>query len=136
MAVDTTLAALRSAAKGLLFTSESDSTLRAFLWRRADIGAETVEPETLRRVKNLPADLSIAALPIEKLFAPMTTPQAWHGEEERESVAGFTALVRLLRGLNDPQAFRVGSGPDITAYALGKTDTGDIAGVWFTLTET
>ena len=126
------LTVLRAATKGLLFLSESDAPLKPFVWR------EVVIDSAVALLKRLEKD---AATPVKEVslaefFAPMTTPQSWHTEEDKTDVARFTALVAQLATLTNPRVFRLGSGPEIAVYVLGTTPDGATAGVSTELTET
>lgn len=136
MASNPILKTLRDATKGLLYTSEADKPLKAFLWPKAEVGAEEMNPETLRAGRKIGAKVPIQERTLDAFFAPMVKPQGWHGEEEKAMAAKFQALVEMLRTeLGGVRVFRVGEGR-VEVYVVGKTTEGDFAGVSTQLVET
>ena len=111
---------LRVAAKGLIFISESDAPLVAVHLTDAEFNA-------LDRTR---------PVPLATFFSPMTTPQPWHGEEERKSVERFARLVEALAKIDGATAYRQSDGPDIEVVIVGKDPSGGYTGVRTRLTET
>ena len=134
------LTAIRAAAKGLLYQSESDKPVKGLLWKQESPGDGTaIDTDAVRAGARVPAEASIQETDVEAFFAPMTTAQDWHGEEEKRAAEGFRALLRVLREhLTDLKAFRVGSEEDTKAdiYIVGRTGEGDIAGAVTQVVET
>jgi Nuclease A inhibitor-like protein len=126
------LTALRAATKGLLFLSESDAPLKAFLWK--DVVIDSVEA----LLKHLGKDAATPAeeVALTEFFAPMTTPQSGDDDAARADQARFAALVAQLAALQETRVFRLGAGPEIEVFVVGKTPSGDTAGVSTQLTET
>jgi hypothetical protein len=112
--------ALRLAAKGLLFVSESDAPLVA-------VHLGDSEFDTLHKTDSL----TVAAF-----FAPMTTPQPWHDETERRDVERFQLLSEKLAALDGALAYRMTNESEIEVYVLGKDPAGGYTGVRTRLTET
>ena len=112
--------ALRAAAKGLLFVSESDAPLVA-------VHLTDAEFEALDKTR---------PIPLAEFFSAMTTPQPWHGEEERKSVERFASLVETLAKVEGMAAYRSSDGPNIEVAVVGKDPTGGYTGVRTRLTET
>ena len=123
---------LRSATKGLVVTSESDAPLKPFVWQGVTVDSQAA---LLAQLK-LDAATPVTELSVEAFFAPFTTPQSWHTDEDKADLVRFTALVAQLSTLTDPKAYRLGAGPEIQVYVLGKTPDGSAAGVATQLTET
>jgi hypothetical protein len=123
---------LRRATKGLLFLSESDAPLVAFVWKGVRIDSAAVLLAHLKK----PADTPVTEVTLEAFFAPMTTPQSWHDDDARAELERFMALVGQLAALQTPRVYRLGAGPDVLAYCLGTTPDGHTAGVSTQLTET
>ena len=129
----TTLRTLRAAAKGLIYSSESDATLKA-IQLDSDSGIKTALDAVVILSSVDPSE--IQAEPLEKFFAPMTTPQSWHTDEDKAVIVQFEGLQKVLEGLEGTAAYRVGEGPDIDVYILGRDAKGNFAGVKTRVTET
>ena len=126
------LTELRTAAKGLLFLSESDAPLKAFVWKGVAIDSATALLKQLHKDAVTP----VQEITLTDFFAPMATVQSWHDEAAKADVVRFQALVTQLAALSNTRVFRIGTGPEILAYALGTTPDGHTAGVSTLLTET
>lgn len=126
------LSELRAATKGLLFLSESDAPLKPFVWKGTTIDSAAALLTYLKKDVTTP----VQEVTLEKFFAPMSTPQDWDDDEAKADRARFQALVAQLAALTDTRVFRLGSGPEITVYVIGKTPDGSTAGVSTILTET
>ncbi|MES2463388.1 MAG: nuclease A inhibitor family protein [Armatimonadota bacterium] len=139
---------LKAACKGLLFPSESDKPVKAFLWNKggkgdnAEEGAATDEA-ALKAAGKVPEGAQTTELTVEKFFDPVITEEEWWGEEEKEMAKRYHDLIAALQHhLTDIKVFRVeGSGEDtydnslIDAYVVGRTG-GELAGVSTQLIET
>ena len=126
------LSELRAATKGLLFLSESDAPLKPFVWK----GVVVSSGEALLAHLEKDAATPVQEVELTKFFAPMVTPQDGDDDEARADRARFQALVVRLAMLSDTRAFRLGAGPEIMVYVIGKTPEGGTAGVSTMLTET
>ena len=126
------LSELRSAARGLIFTSESDAPLTPFVWKGVVIDSAAALLTHLEKDATIP----VQEVALEKFFAPMATPQSWDDDEAKADRVRFQTLIAQLATLSDTRAFRLGSGPEITVYVVGKTPDGSTAGVSTMLTET
>ena len=126
------LSELRAATKGLLFLSESDGPLKAFVWKGVAIDSAAALLVHLEKDAATP----VQEVELAKFFAPMTTPQDWDDDEGKADVVRFQALVTQLAALTNTRVFRIGTEPEILAYALGTTPDGHTAGVSTLLTET
>jgi hypothetical protein len=130
---DDVLDSLRAASAGLLFPSERDQPLEAFVW--TDAGAE-LDASALRRRLGLPADAPVERVDPDEFFADAVARRDWHGAAEKDSARRFRILVEVLKDrLSGLRAFRVGR-VEIDAYVVGRTARGDWAGVRATLIET
>ena len=134
------LKAIRGAAKGLLYQSETDKPVKAVLWKLESPGKEAaIDADAVRASAQVPAESTVREIDVETFFAPMTAAQDWHGDEEQRTAEGFRALLRVLREqLTDLKAFRVGAEEDTKAdiYVVGRTGEGDIAGIATQVVET
>lgn len=123
---------LRTASDGLLMMSESDYPLEAFLW-------ETTAPATPEKVIQLtshPQDTPVEVVDIDSFFSVATTPEDWHGDEEKAIVGRFKKLLEIIKSsLKNPQVYRLGQ-IEIDAYIVGETPTGDLAGLSTKVVET
>lgn len=144
------LKALRAAARGLSFPSESDKPVKAFLWKVGgeaggtlqESGKNGVDESLLRSLAKTPAEATVKTIPVESFFAPVLTEQDWFGEEEKKTAQRFRALRDVLRKhLTNLHVYRVeGADPRdssiVTVYVAGRTGEGDLAGVSTRLVET
>jgi hypothetical protein len=131
-----TLRDLQNAVRDLYFSSESDEPVKALSLTPEKFGASEITAKTVADYRSASLE-TVKTLTIEEFFAPMTAPQNWWTEEEKATAARFTALAQLLtEGLTDAKAYRIGDGPEIEVYILGKNAEGKILGVRTGLTET
>ncbi|MGC4047585.1 MAG: nuclease A inhibitor family protein [Armatimonas sp.] len=138
MAVATSIVkALRSASKGLLYTSESDAKITPFAWSTEEVAGATTPVEAVAKVAGVSAS-KIQTVSLDSFFDSMTSPQDWWGDEEKATAARFQELAKELSGLKNVAAFRVGDGPDIDVYIVGgdPASAGGFAGVKTRVTET
>ncbi|ODG97163.1 nuclease [Nostoc sp. KVJ20] len=123
---------LRTAANGLLMISESEYPFEVFLWE--DITPAT--PQKVIQQTNHSQDTPIKIVGIDDFFQVSTTPEDWHGEEEKATVKRFQTLVQTLKeNLSNLQVYRLGT-KEIDAYIVGETPTGDLAGISTQVVET
>ena len=136
---DVTLTALRTAAKGLLFQSESDKPLKPFVWSEIDASDAKVDAAVLQKSGKVPEGDLVQTVPLDEFFAPMTTEQEWFGNEERDRAKRFQSLVATLKEkLTDIQVFRVApeGGTTIDVFVVGRAESGSLAGLQTQLIET
>jgi hypothetical protein len=128
------ITALEQASKGLLFKSESDYPLEPFLWeRKADA---KLTPQDLLALKGYPPNTPVKTLTLARFFQPATKEEAWHNAEERKTVKQFQELVKTLQQhLSGITVFKVGN-ITMDIYIVGKTKTGDLAGLATKVVET
>jgi histidine triad (HIT) family protein len=117
------LDALKKAAKGLKFTSETEAPLKPFAW---DDGAKLTDAHLLE----LAGEDEGAAVEKQSLddFFEAVPP------EDKE---GFDELARVLKEqLSGVKVYKVGDEPERQAYIVGKTSDGKWAGLETTVVET
>lgn len=132
---DTILSQLQTAAKGLLYPSEQDNPIKAFVWPQSGAGAGALTDIVKKQAKAAASD-AVETQSVEEFFAPLTTPQDWYGEEEKKSLAQAQQLAETVKKLlSDIQVVRVGD-TDKKVYVVGKTEQGDLAGVTTKVVET
>lgn len=133
---DALLKQLQQEVKGLLYTSESDAPIDAFVWKKADFGADTLTPAAIQHYKKLPADRKAAESKFFDFFAPLTTSQSWYGDEEKATMQRFQQLVKTLQAsITDLHVYTFGDTKQ-DVYIVGKAASGDFAGVHTKLVET
>lgn len=111
---------IEAAIKDLYYPSESDEP-----FDYVEFGMPTENPLTENHIRiilgKVPGDL-VEEITLEDFFEPLSEIQDWYGEEEKETVKGFTKLKELLCSkLSDIQVFRVGE-VQVGIYLLGKTE--------------
>ncbi len=125
------LRGLKRLTEGLQFQSESDYPVEPFA-PDAGWGAASAE-EVVASVKG---GAEARAVDFEDFFAPATEEQDWHDEEARARVRKFQALVKFLKErLTDVRVFKVGDA-EADVYVIGRTASGDFAGVKTKVVET
>jgi hypothetical protein len=128
------IAALKENSKGLLFPSESDYPFEPFLWEGKS-GAK-LPPENLLARKGYPPNTPVKTLTLARFFQPATKEEAWHNAEERKTAQRFQGLVKTLKQyLKSITVFKVGT-ITVDVYIVGKTKTGDLAGLSTKVVET
>jgi len=133
MSTNDATAALEKASQGLLYQSESDEPFESFVWKKAE--GELNAAAVLRRAKK-PAKSPVQALAPADFFKDLTTPQDWHGDEEKAIVAKYRSLQDAVqKNLAEAKVFKVGK-RKLSVYIVGKTDEGDWAGLKTTSIET
>lgn len=122
---------LKQASEGLQCMSEADYPFEAFQW-------ETLEPttETVIQQTDHTPDTPVEVVPLDDFFQNATQEQDWHNDEEKETVAKFKALVETLKtNLKDVHVYRLGT-VVLDVYVIGKTPSGDLAGLSTKVVET
>jgi hypothetical protein len=130
---DATAAALRKASQGLHYPSETDAPFQTFRWGKAE--GRLTKKKVLQLGKHDP-DSPVEEVNLEDFFQDLTREQDWHGEEEKEDVQRYRALLEALREhLSGAKVFKVGQAQK-RVYIVGKTKEGDWAGLKTTAVET
>ena len=128
---DATLSQLRPLTAGLNFISESDAPLEPVSYA-APTGDLT--DAQLLQVLGEPAGSKVQKVELTKFLSNHT---ADHGALADEGLANrYKALQFFLKqNLDNVQVYRVGEGPQVHAYALGRDVAGRLAGFKTVLTE-
>jgi hypothetical protein len=125
---------LKAATQGLLFTSEADYPIEPFVLE--NVGDGPLTPQKLLQATGHPPDTPVRVLSLTDFFQPVTQEQDWHNAEERATVQRFRQLVETLTQLlSDIQVFKVGH-VESDVYVVGKTASGEFAGVKTRVVET
>ncbi|WP_165370589.1 nuclease A inhibitor family protein [Hymenobacter persicinus] len=118
--------------KGLQFVSESEAPLTPVSFG-APAGALT--DETLRQLTGEAADAKVETVDLMYFLRNHTADDGVLGDPALAN--RYKALQMFMKQeLEGTKVYRVGSGPQVTAYALGKTADGQLAGFKTVLTET
>lgn len=132
MPPDTT-AALRQAAAGLTYQSETDAPWEVVSWPDAT-GAPTAEG--VLRVGKHRKTAKVEEQGLEDFFAPLVRDEEWYGPEEKAVSAKYRDLLETVRRLlTAPKVFRVGS-RKAAVYVLGEAPEGGWGGLKTTAVET
>ena len=123
---------LKQASEGLRYMSEADYPFEVFQWEgQAPLTAEIVIQQT-----NHTPDTPVEVVQLDDFFQNATQEQDWHNDEERTQVKRYQSRVETLKqNLSDIQVYRLGT-VEIDAYIIGKTPSGDLAGLSTKVVET
>ena len=123
---------LQKLVDGLHFVSESDAPLEAVAYA-APSGA--LANTTLLKLLGEPAGAKVETLELTLFLSNHTADDGVLGDVALAN--RYKALQMFMKQeLDGTQVYRVGSGPQINAYALGRTLDGTLAGFKTVLTET
>jgi hypothetical protein len=122
---------LKRLTKGLQFQSESDYPVEPFAPDAARGAASAQDVVT-----SVQGDAEAHAVDFDNFFAAATEEQDWQDADARARVRKFQALVKYLKeNLTDIQVFKVGDA-EADVYVIGKTASGNFAGVKTKVVET
>jgi hypothetical protein len=128
------LSALQEAAGGLTFPSETDAPIEAFALEGTRV--ERMTPEAVLPALGHPSAGPVRTVSLDRFFQPATQAQEWHNAQERETVQRFRKLVQALKeSLAEIKVFQVGE-VEKDVYVVGKTASGELAGVKTRVVET
>ncbi|MEH2272275.1 MAG: nuclease A inhibitor family protein [Nostoc sp.] len=124
---------LKQSSADLLMMSESDYPFEVFLWTAQ---ANNLTTQKLLQLTDHPQDSSVEEVALDYLFRNCASEQEWHDEQQKQNVKKFQTLVQTLKdNLNEIKVYRIGT-IDIDVYIIGKTSSGDIAGLSTKVVET
>jgi hypothetical protein len=130
-------AALEEASRGLLYMSESDYPLTPFLWDRERMDEEGVTPQNIAILAGYPPETPVETVDFESFFEAAQAEEEWYEPEELLQAKRFQNLTALLKAqLADLQVYKVGGEPQREVFVVGRTQTGDYAGVCTRVVET
>lgn len=125
---------LQKSSEGLLMTSESDHPFEVLLWK-----GEAQEPltvEKLLRLTDHSQSSSVETIELDYFFRNSAQARDWHDENQKLMVERFQTLIETLKAnLSEIQVYRVGT-INVDVYIVGKTTSGDLAGLATKLIET
>lgn len=123
---------LKSLTEGLSYQSESDYAVEPYA-RGAAEGAPSAGEFAKGRGGE---DAAVRERDFDSFFSNATAEEDWHDEEARAKAKKFQALVKFLKdNLSDVKVYRVG-GVEADVYVVGRTSTGEYAGVKTKVVET
>ncbi|WBO86619.1 nuclease A inhibitor family protein [Hymenobacter yonginensis] len=129
---DSTTAQLQQLTKGLLFLSESDAALEPVSY---DAPAGPLTDAALLQAVGAEAGSKVETQELTLFLRNHTADDGVLGDPAQAN--RFKALQMYLKQeLQDVKVYRVGTGPQVQAYALGRTTSGKLAGFKTVLTET
>ncbi len=103
---DATTNALKKASKGLHYQTETDAPFQTFRWGQAE--GRLTKRKILELGKHDPGR-PVEEVSLDDFFEDLTREQDWHGEEEKEDVERFPALLGAIREhLSGAKVFQVG----------------------------
>ena len=121
-AKDPTVEALKKAAKGLLWVSETEAELEPFSWPAGEL-----TEERLRKEAGAGKGAAVEETTLERLFRSVPS-------EVRKK---FDALAKALKEqLTGVKVYKVGDEPEKQVYIVGKAKGGGWAGLKTTAVET
>jgi histidine triad (HIT) family protein len=120
---DPTLRALKRAAKGLVFVSETEAPLEPFVWQD---GGELTQP-WLRKLAGAQAGTPVEQMTVDDFFRAVPS----------EDKAKFQRLKKVLKEqLSGVHVYKLGEEADKEVFIAGKTADGRWAGVKTAVVET
>jgi histidine triad (HIT) family protein len=129
---DSVLEQLRAMTQGLFFMSESDAPLEAVSFAAPE---DKLTDAALLKLLDQPADTPVETQELTVFLRNHTADNGVLGNVDLAN--RFKALQMYMKQeLQETKVYRVGTGPQVQAYALGKTEDGKLAGFKTVLTET
>jgi histidine triad (HIT) family protein len=129
---DGPVAQLQQLTKGLVFISESEAPLEPVSYGAA-VGQLT--NAALLKLLGEPADTKVEDKELTLFLRNHTADNGVLGDPAQANQ--FKALQMFMKqDLQDTKVYRIGTGPQVKVYALGKTEDGKLAGFKTVLTET
>ncbi len=133
MATGDTASALRQAADGLTYPSETDAPWTAFAWPDA---TGTPTADEVRRRGRLKPGAPVKEQSVDDLFQPLVEEQDWFGDAEKADAAKNRALRDAVKNsLTETKVFRIGT-RKLTVHVVGRAKEGGWAGLKTTAVET
>ncbi len=124
---------LQKASNGLLMMSETDEPFEFFY--DEELAGEELNETTVLRMAGMPAQYPIEVVELEHFLRNQTRALEENPEAEARAKKFQELQAKLKELLHDVKVYRVGE-TRITAYILGTTDAGEIAGLTTVVVET
>ncbi|NES65952.1 MAG: nuclease [Okeania sp. SIO2D1] len=118
---------LNEVVKGLLWMSESDYPFEVFIWEFGE--GISLNNEIVLKIAKHSLETTVKVIEFEFFFRLVITAKDWHNVQESEVIRKYQKLVSIMKQyLSDLKVYKVGEvRKDV--YIVGKTNTGDYAGV-------
>lgn len=124
---------LKDASSDLLMPSESEYPFEPFVWPGV---CDQLNPKKILELTGHPQDSPVEIANLSDVFSNFAQEKDWHDEEQKVNVPKYHNLVETLQAnLSEIQVFRVGK-KLIDVYVVGKTQSGDLAGLSTKVVET
>ncbi|MFN6538894.1 MAG: nuclease A inhibitor family protein [Nostoc sp. EkiNYC01] len=124
---------LKHSSADLLMNSESDYPFEVVLWTGQ---AQSLTTQKLLQLTNHPQDSQVEEVELDYFFRNCAYEKEWHDEQQKQNVKKFQTLVQTLKNnLHEIKVYRIGT-INIDVYILGKTPSGDLAGLSTKVVET
>ncbi len=124
---------LQKASNGLLMMSETDEPFEFFY--DEELAGEELNETNVLRMAGMPAQYPIEVVELEHFLRNQTRALEENPEAEARAKKFQELQAKLKELLHDVKVYRVGE-TRITAYILGTTDAGEIAGLTTVVVET
>lgn len=125
---------LQQTSNGLLMMSESEYPFEVVFWPGQ--AQELLTNQKLLQLTNHSPETPIETVELDYFFRNCAEAKEWHDEIQQQDVQKFQALVKTLKeNLTDIKVYRLGT-IDIDVYIIGKTSSGDLAGISTKVVET
>ncbi|MBN3883905.1 MAG: nuclease A inhibitor family protein [Nostoc sp. JL34] len=118
---------IKQASDGLLMISESEYPFEAFLW--SNQAQESMTAQKLLQLTGHSLETSIEEVELDYIFRNCAVEKEWQNEIQKQNVQKYQSLIKILKdSLTDIQVYRIGT-ISIDVYIVGKTSSGDLAGI-------
>lgn len=125
------LALLQDACKGLVYISETDAPVTAFVSDHKISNGEDIIHQLIGKT-----DEAVSEVDFGQFFSRLTTIKEWHGDREKARAKKFLDLQKLIEeNLSDRKVFRVGS-VRLRIFVVGFDNQHRAAGVKTNAVET
>ncbi|MHA6249202.1 nuclease A inhibitor family protein [Pontibacter sp. CAU 1760] len=124
---------LNEACKGLLMRSETDEPFEFYY--DEELSADELNEDTVRKMAGMPAQYPLEVIELDYFFRNQTRPPE-DTPEEQERAERFKKLqAKIQETLRDVKVYRLGE-TRMTAFILGTTPDGEVAGLTTVVVET
>ena len=129
---DALFAQLQTLTAGLVFSSEAEAPLEAV---RYPAPATPLTEAAVRQLLGQPAGTKVETVELTQFLREHTADNGVLGDVKLSN--RYKALQLFMKQeLTDAKVYRLGTGPQLVAVALGRTSTGELLGFKTELTET